>query len=115
MPSPTTTGSSNIDKFQRSDVDVGLRRIASGSALPKLPQSGSRGLPFRGFHGSPICYGLPVCLPPCPDLTGFLQPSGTFTSGLPAGRSPFPPPDMTTTATGLLVWGQFCQGGAPRG
>jgi hypothetical protein len=37
MPSPTTPGSSNIDKFQRSDVDVGLRRIASGSALPKTP------------------------------------------------------------------------------
>ena len=29
------------------------------------------GDPLRGFHGSPICYGLPVCLPPCTDPTSF--------------------------------------------
>src|SRR5262249_57460048 len=58
-------------------------------------------------HGSPICYGLPVCLPPCTDLTRLLRPSGTFTSGLQTGRSPFPLPDMTTTATGLLCWRDF--------
>ena len=28
--------------------------------------------------------------------------TGTFTSRLPTGRSPFPPLDMTTTSTGLL-------------
>src|SRR4051794_16102662 len=39
-----------------------------------------------------------------PDLTGFPRPPGTFASRLPAGRSPFPPLDMTTTATGLLRW-----------
>src|SRR5262245_25508149 len=27
--------------------------------------------PFRGFHGSHICYGLPVCSPPCTDPTSF--------------------------------------------
>src|SRR5262249_18751919 len=26
---------------------------------------------FRGFHGSPFCYGLPDCSTPCTDLTGF--------------------------------------------
>jgi hypothetical protein len=33
------------------------------------------------------------------------RPSGAFTSGLQTGRSPFPPPDITTVATGspLLV------------
>jgi len=38
MPSPKTPGSSDIHKFQSRDVDIGLRRCASGSALPKLPQ-----------------------------------------------------------------------------
>src|SRR4051794_25946955 len=37
----------------------------------------------------------------------FPGPPGTFTSRLPAGRSPFPPLDMTTTATGLLCWRGF--------
>src|SRR5215207_8065572 len=32
----------------------GLRRDLSGSALPTLPQSVSRGLAFRGFTGSPL-------------------------------------------------------------
>jgi hypothetical protein len=29
------------------------------------------GEPFRGLHGSQICYGLPVCSPPCTDPTSF--------------------------------------------
>jgi hypothetical protein len=29
------------------------------------------GEPLRGFHGSHICYGLPVCSPPCTDPTSF--------------------------------------------
>src|SRR3954468_3732066 len=50
------------------------------------------------------CYGLSGCSPPWTDLTRSPQPPGAFTSRLPAGRSPFPPLDMTTTATGLLCW-----------
>jgi len=42
-------------------------------------------------------------LAPCTDLTG-CPASGAFTSGLPAGWSPFPLQDITTTATGLLCW-----------
>src|SRR3954465_11496289 len=42
-----------------------------------------------------------------PDLTEFPRPPGAFTSRLPTGRSPFPPLDMTTTATGLLCWRDF--------
>ena len=38
------------------------------------------------------------------------QPPGAFTSRLPTVRSPSPLLDMTTTVTGLLVWGFFCQG-----
>jgi hypothetical protein len=43
MPSSRTPGSSNVDKFQSSDVDIGLRQKPNGSALPMLPQSASRG------------------------------------------------------------------------
>src|SRR6516225_9003628 len=72
MPSPKTPGSSNIHKFQSRDVDIGLRRCASGSALPIAPTNPFRaGGEFRGFHGSLICYGLPGCSAPCTDLTGF--------------------------------------------
>src|SRR6266566_186581 len=38
------------------------------------------------------------------------QPPGAFTSRFPTARSPSPLLDMTTTVTGLLVWGFFCQG-----
>src|SRR3954451_5814321 len=54
-----------------------------------------------------VCYGLSGCSPPWTDLTEFPRPPGTFTSRLPAGWSPFPPLDMTTTATGLLCWRDF--------
>src|SRR6187455_3445853 len=53
------------------------------------------------------CYGLSGCSPPWTDLTEFPQPPGAFTSRLPTGWSPFPPLDMTTTATGLLCWRDF--------
>src|SRR4051812_6498488 len=54
-----------------------------------------------------ICYGLSGCSPPGTDLTEFPQPPGAFTSRLPAGWSPVPPLDMTTTASGLLCWRDF--------
>src|SRR4051794_14251899 len=53
------------------------------------------------------CYGLSGCSPPWTDLTEFPRPPGAFTSRLPAGRLPFPPLDMTTTASGLLCWRDF--------
>ena len=43
------------------------------------------------------------------DRASNAQPSGTFTSRLSTDRSPSPLLDITTTATGLLVWGFFCQ------
>src|SRR3954469_22865402 len=137
----------------------GLRRDLSGSALPTLPQSVSRGARFRGFTGSPLLRPVRLLAPlvgsdrvspatggfyiqasgglvarpaagydynshwtpllaglspagmaaslAAPDLTEFPRPPGAFTSRLPAGRSPFPPLDMTTTATGLLCWRDF--------
>jgi hypothetical protein len=38
------------------------------------------------------------------------RPPRAFTSRLPTDRLPSPLLDITTTATGLLVWGLFCQG-----
>src|SRR6202043_2194808 len=63
---------------------------------------------FRGFTGS-----LPLqparLLAPLYGSDWNAQPSGTFTSRLSTERSPSPLLDITTTATGLLVWGFFCQ------
>jgi hypothetical protein len=52
MPSPETPGSSNMDKFQCSHVDIGLRRNLIGSALPNPRNPFHAGGAFRGFHGS---------------------------------------------------------------
>ena len=42
----------------------GLRRILNGSALPKLPQSVSRGLDISRLQWFAHCYGLSACSPP---------------------------------------------------
>jgi hypothetical protein len=60
-----------MDKFQSSHVDIGLRRGPSVSALPNIPQSVSRGFTISRIQWFAHCYGLPVCLPPCTDPTGF--------------------------------------------
>src|SRR5262245_29132327 len=67
---------------------------------------------FRGFHGSLICYGLPRCSAPCTDLIGF-PAIGAFYFHASNKIGPFV--DITTASAGLLVWGDFCQGGAPKG
>src|SRR3954468_21110147 len=85
----------------------GLRRDPSGSALPTLPQSVSRGARFSRLHWFAFATACQVARPPWTDLTEFPQPPGAFTSRLPTGWSPVPPLDMTTTATGLLCWRAF--------
>ena len=111
MPSPKTPGSSDIHKFQSRDVDIGLRRCASGSALPKTPanpfHAGGR---FRGFHGSRIYYGLPDCSPPCTDLTGF-SASGGFYFQASNGSVAFP-----VTGYGYSIdWTPILAGLSPAG
>jgi len=101
MPSSMTTGSSYVDKFQSSDVDIGLRRDLSGSALPLIPQSVSRGARISRLPGSHICYGLSVCSPPCTDLTGFPAIEGFYIQASNAIGTSL---DMTTASTGLLCW-----------
>src|SRR5205823_6190364 len=98
MPLSMTPGSSIIASPELR-CRHGLRRDLSSSALPILPQSVSRGARISGLPDSRICYGLPSCSPPCTDQTDMLGPRG-----LPAGRSPSPLLDISTTATALLCW-----------
>src|SRR5262249_16927567 len=107
MPSSTTPGSSTSVSSR-----PGMSTLAFTAFYPvrhslDSRKSVSRGEKISRLHWFAHCYGLSFCPPPCTDLTRSLQPSGTFTSGLPAGRSPFPPPDMTTPVTGLLCWRDF--------
>src|SRR5215213_9833067 len=82
---------------------------------PRSERLGTPNTPAIRFTRGPVfeaslvrhCYGLSGCSPPWTDLTEFPRPPGAFTSRLPAGRSPFPPLGMTTTATGLLCWRDF--------
>ena len=105
MPSSTTTGILSVAHalflHRQRWPSPGLERLGT----PKYPI-----IRFRWdsvFVASLVhCVLLhslrPVdLLAPLADPTGhFSQPAGTFTSGLSTGRSPFPPPDMTTVATG---------------
>jgi len=54
MPSSPTPGNSNIATCPVSRCRRGLRRELTGSTLPIIPQSDSRGGPFRGFTGSQL-------------------------------------------------------------
>ena len=80
--------------------DTGLRPLAKSSALPSDPQSASRGAAFSRLSWfAPL---QPVGWLASLDGSDHARawPPETFTPGLPTGRSPFPPPSMTTVATG---------------
>ena len=103
MPLSMTPGSSIIVVVQFSDVDIGLRRDLSGSALPKFPQSASRGARISGLPGLRYVAACQVARPPVTDRTGSPQHQRAFTSRPSADRSPSLPLDITTAWTGLLV------------
>src|SRR5262245_11733445 len=48
------TGEFDTHKFQRRDVDIGLRRDLSGSALPMIPQIRFTRGPISGLPGSQL-------------------------------------------------------------
>src|SRR4051812_28584854 len=106
MPSSLTPGSSTSHV---SSVAMPARPSPRSERLgpPNPPAIRFPRGPF--FEASLVrhCYGLSGCSPPWTDLTEFPRPPGAFTSRLPAGRLPFPPLDMTTTAAGLLCWRDF--------
>src|SRR3954462_12815370 len=92
----------------------GLRRDPSGSALPTLPQSVSRGARFSRLHWFAFATACQVARPPGRIGPSFPGPPGAFTSRLPAGRSPLPPLDMTTTDGGMgPAWMSCAVRGAP--
>jgi hypothetical protein len=102
VPSSPTAGSSGI-VFQFHDADMGLRQELTGSTLPILPQSASRGRSVSRLHWLAIATACWVARLPSTDLTGaHPQPRETFTSRLSTGRSPFPSLGITTTSIGLL-------------
>src|SRR6516165_4689240 len=81
----------------------GLRRVLSGSALPKFPQSASRGARISGLPDSLTLRPARLLAPPLTDRTRSPRPQRAFTSRLPAVWSPSLPLDITTTWTGLLL------------
>src|SRR5258705_13577334 len=109
MPLSMTPGSSIIASPELR-CRHGLRRDLSSSALPILPAIRfTRGKYFGASRFTHLLRPAKLFAP----LYGSdrcARPPRAFTSRLPTDRLPSPLPDITTTATGLLVWGLFCQG-----
>ena len=103
---PYDPGEFDDVKFQSSNVDgaFGAKPASRHSHYSRNPLRA--GHQFRGFHGSPICYGLPGCSTPCTDLTGF-PANGAFYIQAFSGSVALPAVDITTTVTGLLCWWDF--------
>ena len=80
----------------------GLRRDLSGSALPKFPQSASRGARLSRLPGL-LTLRPARLLAPLRRIEPVSRPQRAFTSRLPTARSPSPPLGMTTTWAGPLV------------
>src|SRR3954467_4749903 len=83
----------------------GLRRDPSGSALPTLPQSVSRGTRFSRLHWFAFATACQVARPPGRIGPSFPGPPGAFTSRLSAGLAPFSAPgyDHNSHWTPLLA------------
>src|SRR3954463_7194573 len=68
----------------------GLRRDPSGSALPTLPQSVSRGTRFSRLHWFAFATACQVARPPWTDRTKLPWPTGAFYIQAPGGSVPLP-------------------------
>ncbi len=103
IPSSPTPGSSIIVSSSAAMSTRPLPRV-DRLGTPKTPAIRfTRAMTFVASWFTHLLRSASL-LAPCTDLTG-CPASGAFTSGLPAGWSPFPLQDITTTATGLLVGG----------
>src|SRR5262245_40059459 len=98
---PYDPGEFDDGKFQSSNVDgaFGAKSTSRHSQVSRTPFHA--GHQFRGFHGSPMCCGLPGCLAPCTDLTG-CPANGAFY--FQAFNEIGPLLDMTTAVAGPLRW-----------
>jgi hypothetical protein len=93
-----------MDKFQSSHVDLAFAEMSAAQHSQRSRKSVSCGGTFRGFHGSPICYGLPVCSPSCTDPTGLPAVEDFY---IQAFNEIGPLLDMTTAVAGPLCWWDF--------
>ena len=64
MPPSPTTGSPTSIWSRTFDVDIGLRRMTTGSALPTLPQSVPRGRSISWLHWFASATACQVARPP---------------------------------------------------
>ena len=103
MPLSMTPGSSIIASPELR-CRHRLRRVLSGSALPILPQSVSRGARISGLPDSRICYGLPSCSPPLVRIRPMHSAPEGFYFQASNGSVALPVAGISTTATGLLCW-----------
>ena len=78
MPSSTTPGSFAIDKFQSSDAGTAFAENRAARHSQDFPQIRFLRAMLSGLPDLHICYGLPGCLPPCTDLTGFPANGGFY-------------------------------------
>jgi hypothetical protein len=88
--------------ISRRSLGGELGRNAARLSSTRRKSSECRDEQHRWFAFAAAC---PVaCLPwrIRPGRSVSTRPTETFTPGLPAGRSPFPPPGMTTVATGQV-------------
>ena len=84
--------------------------MTTGSALPTLPQSVPRGRSISWLHWFASATACQVACPPVRIRLGYFPSHrGLLLLRLSTDRSSSPLLDITTTATGLLVWGFFCQ------
>jgi len=125
MPSPRTPGSStSISSRQRcrhrpspkgSSTSISSRQRCRHRPSPNSDRLGTPKIPAIRFAQGVnfVAYTVhtfaTACRVACPPvrIQPISQPSGTFTTRLPTGRSPFPLLVITTTATGLLCWWDF--------
>jgi len=106
MPSSKTPGSST-SSVPGSDIDIGLRRGLSGSALPKSPQSVSRGVSISRLPRFAFATACQFARPPVRIRPGF-PAVGDF-SGRPGGECA---PIVSAVNRGLGAWpGQRRAGG----
>ena len=102
IPSSPTPGSSIIVSSSAAMSTRPLPRVDRLGTLKTPAIRFTRAMTFVASWFTHLLRSASL-LAPCTDLTG-CPASGAFTSGLPAGWSPFPLQDITTTATGLLCW-----------
>jgi hypothetical protein len=102
MPSSASPGSST-SHCPISRCRHGLRHGLTGSTLPTLPQSDSRGRSISGLTDSPLLRPVSLLASPCRIRPGLLPAHRRLLlPGFRTGQSPYPPLDMTTTSIGLL-------------